>query len=114
MRRSSVRFRQASLLDTGRLTCENRYMAGRISWLFFAVARPSRTPGVPPRLGRLVQTVETGEVRRGAEEVQVPIGGGDRLVTHPGLDRSRVHATGQPQARRGVAQVVQPPTVACG
>jgi hypothetical protein len=45
-------------------------------------------------------------MRPRAEEVQVQVGGGDRLVTHPGLDRSRVDAAGEPEARGRVAQVV--------
>jgi hypothetical protein len=61
----------------------------------------------PRRPPRQIQQLQTRSMRPGSEEVQVQVRGRDGLVAHPGLDRSRVDAAGQPEAGRGVAQVVE-------
>jgi hypothetical protein len=43
--------------------------------------------------------------------MQVQIGGGDRRVAHPRLNRGWVDAAGQPQTSRGVPEVVDPSPV---
>ena len=116
MRRSSVRFRQAAPPKPSSDQPEHGRNDGGSS-LLFARLRLSRTPGVPRAgfralLGALrtglIEPVKTRGVCARAEEVQVEIRGRDRLMTHPLLHRSGIDPTSQPQARGGVAEVVQP------
>ena len=76
-----------------------------------SLAHPLSCPPGAPRRG--IEPVQPRQIGTRAEEVQVPVRRRDRLVTHPRLDRSRVDPTGQPQARRRVPQVVDPPAMTC-
>jgi hypothetical protein len=56
------------------------------------------------------ETLQSRPVRGRAEVVQVDLRGGDRGVPEPGLDGDGIDAARQPEARRGVPQIVDPAT----
>ena len=70
---------------------------------------PMCPPGVPR--GH-IQPRQTGQIGACSEVVQVAVRGADGLVSHPRLDGPGVDAAGQPEARTGVAQVVDPAATA--
>ena len=75
----------------------------------FRCVIPTPPRDVSPRCPRRgIQPVQTRPVSARAEEVQVPVRRRDGLVTHPRLHRPGIDPTTQPEARRGVPQVVDP------
>src|SRR3954454_9106882 len=62
-------------------------------------------PFVPPT----VEKIQSGLVCSGAEVVQVDVRGRNGGVPHPGLHGHRIYPVGQPEARGGVPEIMDPP-----
>ena len=60
---------------------------------------------------RLFRRSNPGPVRPGPEMVQVDVRRGDRGMSHPALNGRQIDTPRQPQARGGVAEVVNAATL---
>src|SRR5690242_2302448 len=109
MNRSSVRFRQVAPMADPLLT---RKAACPVLWLCQLQTSSNlvRAPQAHPRSE--IEPLQARGVGAGAEEMQIDVGGCDRLMAHPGLDRAGVDTASQPEACGCMSQVVNPPPVA--
>ena len=66
-------------------------------------------PVVRPLFARVVQTGQSGPVSRRSQVVQIEICRCHRVGPHPGLHGHRIDAPSEPQARRRMAKIMNPP-----